>query len=102
MLGGADTNVRVNAMPCVTASTFVHASSVPDGAPAIVIVVSTTAVYTQCPKALIRSRLWDPAQHRDPTEVPSVGQIMERITDGDIDGAALDAAYPERVRQTIY
>ena len=33
--------------------------------PATVIIVTTTAVYTQCPKALIRSNLWDASRHRD-------------------------------------
>ena len=41
--------------------------------PTTVIVVTTTSVYTQCPKALIRSHLWDPTRHRDPSELPSVG-----------------------------
>ena len=67
-----------------------------------VIVVTTTSVYTQCPKALIRSNLWDPAQHRNPSVLPSVGEIMEAITAGAFDGAAYDEGYPERVRQTIY
>jgi uncharacterized protein len=70
--------------------------------PTTVIVVTTTAVYTQCPKALIRSHLWDPSRHRDASELPSVGDIMELITAGAFDGRAHDAAYPERVRQTIY
>lgn len=70
--------------------------------PTSVIVVTTTSVYTQCPKALIRANFWDPAQHRAPSELPSVGEIMEAITAGAFDGAAYDAAYPERVRQTIY
>jgi hypothetical protein len=70
--------------------------------PATVIVVAVTTVYTQCPKALIRSHLWDPTRHRDPAELPTVGQINELITNGAFDGAAYDAAYPERVRQTIY
>jgi hypothetical protein len=70
--------------------------------PTTVLVVTTTSVYTQCPKALIRSHLWDPARFRDQSELPSVGQILEQITSGEVDGAALDAAYPERVRQTIY
>ena len=70
--------------------------------PTTVVVVSVTSVYTQCPKALIRSHLWDPALHRDPSELPTVGQINELITNGEFDGAAYDAAYPERVRQTIY
>ena len=39
---------------------------------------------------------------RDPSELPSVGEIMEAIMAGAFDGAAYDAAYPERLRQTIY
>ena len=70
--------------------------------PTVVIVVTTTAVYTQCPKALIRSHLWDVTRHRDPADLPSMGAIMEAITAGAFDGEAYDAAYPERVRQTIY
>ena len=70
--------------------------------PATVITVTPTSVYTQCPKALIRSHLWDASRHRSPDELPTPGQIMEWITDGAFDGAAWDAAYPERVRQTIY
>ena len=41
-------------------------------------------------------------QHRDASELPSVGQIMEAITAGEIDGTEYDAAYPERLRTTIY
>lgn len=70
--------------------------------PTCVVVVTTTAVYTQCPKALLRSNLWDPARHRSPDELPSVGQINELISAGAVDAAAFDAAYPERLRQTIY
>jgi uncharacterized protein len=70
--------------------------------PNIVIVVTTTSVYTQCPKALIRSHLWDATRHRDPADLPSVGDIMQAITHGEFDGKAWDDAYPERIRQTIY
>jgi len=70
--------------------------------PTCVVVVTTTAVYTHCPKALIRSNLWDPSRHRSPDELPSVGQINELITAGSFDGAGFDAAYPQRVRETLY
>jgi PPOX class probable FMN-dependent enzyme len=71
-------------------------------APATVIEISVEQAYTQCPKALIRSDLWNPALYRSPSELPSVGQINEQITNGELDGAAFDEAYPERIRQTIY
>jgi uncharacterized protein len=59
-------------------------------------------VNTQCPKALIRSHLWDAARHRGASELPTSGQIMDLITNGEFDGKTYDANYAERVRQTIY
>jgi PPOX class probable FMN-dependent enzyme len=70
--------------------------------PTTVIEVTVEQAYTQCPKALIRSDLWNPERFRQASELPSVGQINEQITEGAFDGAAFDAAYPERIRQTIY
>ena len=103
LVPGVNVTLRVNGTAVLsTDGELRQGFAMGDKLPATVIVVTTTAVYTQCPKALIRSALWDPAKHRDATALPSVGQIMERITGGEIDGAALDAAYPERVRQTIY
>lgn len=103
LVPGVNVTLRVNGTAVLSTDEELRAGFAMGGkVPATVIVVTTTAVYTQCPKALIRSKLWDPSLHRDASELPSVGQIMERITAGEIDGAALDAAYPERVRQTIY
>jgi hypothetical protein len=34
--------------------------------------------------------------------VPSTGQILAEITNGKVDAAEQDKAYPERVKQTIY
>ena len=103
LIPGLNVTLRVNGTAVLSTDEELRRSfAMGDKLPATVIVVTTTAVYTQCPKALIRSKLWDPTLHRDVADLPSVGQIMERITNGEIDGAALDAAYPERVRQTIY
>ena len=103
LVPGVNVTLRVNGTAVISTDEELRRSfAMGDKLPATVIVVTTTAVYTQCPKALIRSRLWDASLHRDASDLPSVGRIMERITDGEIDGAALDAAYPERVRQTIY
>ena len=60
------------------------------------------SVYTQCPKALIRSRLWDRRCTATPADLPSTGPDHRAHHQRRFDGAAHDAAYPERVRQTIY
>ena len=103
LVPGVGVTLRVNGTAEITTDRALRESFAIDGKlPATVIVVTTTAVYTQCPKALIRSHLWDPSRHRDQSELPSVGEIMEAITAGKFDGKAYDADYPERVRQTIY
>jgi PPOX class probable FMN-dependent enzyme len=70
--------------------------------PTTVIEVTVGECYTQCPKALIRSELWNAERFRTASELPTVGQINTQITNGAFDGAAYDAGYPERIRQTIY
>lgn len=103
LVPGLGVTLRVNGTAEISADPELRQSfAMGDRLPTTVIVVTTTSVYTQCPKALIRSHLWDPTHHRDPSELPSVGDIMEAITAGAFDGREYDDAYPERIRQTIY
>jgi hypothetical protein len=69
--------------------------------PLLMIVVSVDSVYFQCPKALVRSDLWNPERFRDRSSVPTTGEILAGINDG-FDAAPWDAAYPERLRATLY
>jgi PPOX class probable FMN-dependent enzyme len=73
-----------------------------DKVPACVIVVTAEAVYSQCPKALLRSKLWDPATQIPRSALPSPGEMLEAITDGAFDGKEYDQEYPKRLEQTIY
>ncbi len=73
-----------------------------DKLPATVILITVDSVYIQCPKALVRSKLWDPDTRIERSALPSMGQILTNITEGNFDGTAFDAAYPERLKQTIY
>lgn len=103
LVPGVDVTLRVNGTAELSTDQTLRESLAVRGAlPTTVLVVTTTAVYTQCPRAMVRSHLWDPQRHRDPAELPSVGQIMQALTDGRFDGAAYDRDYPERLRQTIY
>ena len=103
LVPGIGVTLRVNGTAELSTDLELRESFAVEGrVPTTVIVVTTAAVYTQCPKALIRSHLWDPSRHREASELPTVGDIMELITAGAFDGKAHDAAYPDRVRQTIY
>jgi uncharacterized protein len=70
--------------------------------PRSVIVVHVERVYFQCPKALVRSDLWNPAKHVERKSLASSGTILGDITRGRIGGADYDKAYPERLKATIY
>jgi hypothetical protein len=70
--------------------------------PRSVIVVHVERVYFQCPKALVRSDLWNPAKHVERRSLPSSGTILGDISRGRIGGPEWDAAYPERLKATIY
>lgn len=66
-------------------------------------VVTTEAerVYTQCPKALIRSKLWDPTMHVPKSDLPTSGEMLEALKAG-FDGARLDEKYDAGVQNTLY
>ncbi|MGE0852216.1 MAG: pyridoxamine 5'-phosphate oxidase family protein [Hyphomicrobiaceae bacterium] len=70
--------------------------------PRSVLQVTAKRVYFQCPKALIRSRLWSADAQVPKSEMPSAGDILAEITKGAFDGAAYDKAYPQRLKETIY
>jgi PPOX class probable FMN-dependent enzyme len=70
--------------------------------PRSVIVVTVDEIYYQCTKAIVRSKLWDPAQRVDRTSLPSAGQILAERTAGKVDPDAHDRAAPERIKATLY
>jgi len=70
--------------------------------PRSVIVVEADRVYFQCPKALVRSELWNAEKHVTRKALPSTGTILADITTGRVGGEQYDQDYPERLRTTLY
>ncbi|MFN0028582.1 MAG: pyridoxamine 5'-phosphate oxidase family protein [Acidimicrobiales bacterium] len=106
LVPGVGETLRVNGRAVLSADPDLRASFAAgeqrDKVPATVIVITVESVYIQCPKALVRSKLWDPATQIERSALPSMGEILHTISEGNFDGTAFDAAYPERLRQTIY
>jgi uncharacterized protein len=71
-------------------------------APRSVIVVAVERVFYQCTKAIVRSKLWDPALHVDRKSLPSAGTILGEISGGQIGGPDHDRAQPQRIKETLY
>lgn len=98
---GIGVTLRVNGTARLLTCPALRASfAMDDKVPTSIIEVVVGEVYTQCPKALVRSDLWN-AEHRTHDDVPTVGQVMAGIVDT-FDGDAYDAGYPEHMARTIY
>ena len=103
LIPGIGETMRINGTAVLSTDPDLRRSfAMGDKVPATVIIVSVQSIYSQCQKALVRSKLWDPTTHLPRSALPTVGQMLQRITDGAFDGQAYDDAYPERLKQTIY
>jgi len=103
LIPGIGTTVRINGTAQITTDPDLCAGFAMQGKlPKSVLVVTADRVYFQCPKALVRSRLWSKEAQISPSELPSTGEILQAITQGSIDGEAYDQAYPQRIKETIY
>ena len=103
MIPGVGETMRVNGTAELSTNMELRQNfAMEDKIPSCVIVISVGEIYTQCQKALHRSKLWDPATQIARSQLPSVGTMLATITKGDFDGKAYDDAYPERMKQTIY
>ena len=103
LIPGIGTTVRINGLREITTDPDLCAGFAMQGKPPkSVLVVTAERVYFQCPKALVRSRLWSKEAQISPSELPSTGEILQAITQGGIDGGAYDQAYPQRLKETIY
>lgn len=102
LVPGIGVTLRINGTAqLLTCPALRESFAIDDKVPATVIEIRVREVYTQCPKALMRSHLWDPERHRTHDDLPTVGQILEQIVEG-FDGQAYDDGYPAHMAKTIY
>ncbi len=103
LIPGVNETLRINGRAEITTDPELCRSFEMQGKlPKTVVVITVDRIYYQCPKALVRSKLWSPDAQIARSEVPTAGQITEALHDGEFDGAAYDRDYPERLKKTIY
>ncbi len=103
LIPGVNETLRINGRARIIVDGGLAASfAINDKTPKILLEVTADRVYYQCAKALIRSRLWASEARLPRSALPSTGQILEEITNREIDGAEHDRGYPGRLKQTIY
>ena len=98
---GSNNVMRVNGTAIVTDDVELRDSFEKKGrTPATVIVVEIGEVYSQCARALMRAGIW--AGLDDSTGLPTVGDMMAEITNGEEGGASYDTAWSARASKTMW
>ena len=103
LIPGCGETIRVNGRAQICTDPELCRSFTMEGkTPRCVLVVTVERCYFQCPKAIVRSKLWDPASKVDRASLPTSGTILTGISGGKIGGPEHDRAYPQRLKETIY
>lgn len=97
VLPGLSDSFRVNGRATlVTDEALLAPCAVEGKVPTLGIVVDIEEAYTQCPKAFIRSALWDAAKFLPREALPTSGEVFRAIKGEDFDACEYDRARDER------
>lgn len=103
LIPGVGETMRINGRARISTDPQLTESFTMNGkVPKCVLVVTVECAYFQCTKAIIRSKLWDPASIVDRKTLPTPGAILAELTDGKMGGPEHDRAAPARIKETIY
>ena len=68
--------------------------------PRTVAVITIAEVYFQCSRALMRSGLW--TRGDDSAALPTPGQMLAAMTDGEVGGPDYDRAWPKQAVESLW
>jgi PPOX class probable FMN-dependent enzyme len=103
LIPGVSETVRVMGRVTISTDPELCASFTMQGkAPRCVLVIAVEQVFFQCAKAIVRSKLWDPATQVERSSLPTAGKILAEISDGKLGGDEHDRRAVERLKATIY
>ncbi|HSD03369.1 MAG TPA: pyridoxamine 5'-phosphate oxidase family protein [Gaiellales bacterium] len=92
LIPGVGDTFRVNGRATVVDDPeLLAASTVGDRAPKLGLLIAVDEAFAHCPKAIIRSDLWDPERHVDRSELPTWGAILRDTADAGLDAEAYDS-----------
>jgi uncharacterized protein len=99
---GANETYRVNGRARISMDADLKRRFTVNGKePATVMVVTVEQAFQHCPKALVRSDLWNASKGGRPQGVPTLGDFAAAQYP-EIDSAAHDAAYSQRIPNELY
>src|SRR5262245_9040462 len=103
LIPGCGETIRITGRAAISTDPALAETFIMEGkTPRAVIIVAVEAVFYQCAKAIVRSKLWDASRHLERKSLPSAGTILADLTGGKVGGEAHDRAAPARLEATLY
>lgn len=101
MVPGARNVVRVNGTAVLSPDPDMTSRFDRNGKrPVSVTVITIQEVYAQCARAVIRSRLW--SAEDESGSLPTFGDILKDLSNGEIDGAKCDGEWEATASETLW
>jgi uncharacterized protein len=103
LIPGRSTTLRVNGRACVTADPDCLSRISAVGKPPVTaIVVSAEEVYAHCPKAFVRSRLWQPDSWPDEQLLPSSAEVtLAHLRDAELTLAEIESREQDSLKHRL-
>jgi PPOX class probable FMN-dependent enzyme len=103
LIPGVGETLRVNGRASISIDPELMRSFAVNGKlPRCVLIVHIDSIYFHCSKAIVRSRLWDPAMQIDRKTLPSTGTIIAELSQGKHGGETYDREAPEKIKAMLY
>jgi uncharacterized protein len=103
LIPGVGETLRVNGRASISIEPALMQSFVVNGKlPRSVLIIHIASVFFHCSKAIVRSKLWDPATQIDRKSLPSTGTILAELSQGKHGGEAYDREAPAKIKAMLY
>ena len=104
LIPGRDDTLRINGRARIVRDAPFFADLVVRGQrPVLALLIEIEQVFSHCPKAFLRSALWEPESWPDARELPSVAALCKAVQDPPETLAELEAHYaPEHYSGLLY
>ena len=100
VIPGSNNVVRVNGIARLTDDVELQAQFERNNIlPVAVIVIKIVEIYSQCARAFMRAAIWS---RDDARGLPTAGEILAEMTDGEVGGLTYDAEWCGRAGKTMW
>ncbi|MDB9992020.1 pyridoxamine 5'-phosphate oxidase family protein [Amylibacter sp.] len=101
IIGGSNIVIRINGMAQVTLDKELIELFEKKNKPRSIIIFEIEEIYFQCAKALNRSKIWKNDSWPELADLPTAGQILEEMTDSEVDGGKYGHSWRKKSEEIL-